>query len=244
MGALLKQDAVNQMLLASGETMVNDLTTDSGVDTSVAEFMLDQVTRDWQTRGIAENEVVTYYAPDSNDNNKIVLKQGTTSSTDGSTIYAELLSNHWTAYSVDGRPQQLIMSIIRHDGTQTGGNPNYKPILYNIIEDTSAWVVPTNNNGKYTVLERIQLSWNDMSTPIQQAITDRAGREYQMLTTGDGDVDRALAQKEQMSRMRARASDIAHKQRNIFIGGDHSIRRAGQRHRWGDRTNSVRSINY
>ena len=192
----------------------------------------------------AENEMVTYYAPDSDDNNKIVLKQGTSTSTDGSTIYAELLSRHWTAFSTDGRPQQLIMAIIRHDSSQGSGNENYKPILYNIIEDTSEWEVPTNNNGKYTVLERIQLSWADMSTPIQQGITDRAGREYQMLTTGDGDVDRALAQKEQMSRMRARASDIAHKRRNIFVGGDLAVRRAVDRHKWGDRSKSVRSINW
>lgn len=243
MGALLKQDAVNQMLLASGETMVNDLTTDSGVDTSVAEFMLDQVTRDWQLRGIAENELVTYYEPDTADDNKIVLKQGTSTSTDGSTIYAELISSHWTAYSTDGRPQQQIMAIIRHDSTQTG-NTNYKPILYNIIEDTSDWPVPTTNNGKYTVLERIQLSWSDMPTPIQQGIADRSSREYQILTTGDGEVDKALGQKEMMSRMRARASDIAHKQRNIFVGGDASIRRAAHRHRWGDRSQSVRSINW
>jgi hypothetical protein len=244
MGALLKQDAVNQMLLASGETMVNDLTTDSGVDTSVAEFMLDQVTRDWQLRGLAENEMITYYGPDAADNNKIVLKQGTTASTDGSTIYAELLSTHWTAYSSDGRPQQRIMAIIRHDATQTGNN-NYKPILYNIIEDTSAWVTPVSSaSGKYTVLERIQLSWNDMATPIQQGIADRAGREYQMLTTGDGDVDKVLAQKEQMSRMRARASDISFKRRNIFAGGDPAIRRAASRHQWGNSSSTTRKLGW
>ena len=135
------------------------------------------------------------------------------------------------------------MAIIRHDATQTG-NTNYKPILYNIIEDTSAWVIPTSNNAKYTVLERIQLAWQDMSTPIQQGIADRASREYQMLTTGDGDVDKVLGQKEQMSRMRARASDIAQKRRNIFVGGDYAIRRAAERHRWGDREQSVRSINW
>ena len=240
MGALLKQDAVNQMLLSSGETMVNDLTTDSGVDTSVAEFMLDQSTRDWQLRGLAENEMITYYPPDAADSYKIVLKQGTSTSTDGSTIYAELLSQHFTAYDPNGRPQQRIVAIIRHDTAQAGGNANYKPILYNIIEDTSTWVDLTGSNSKYKVLERIQLSWQDMTTPIQQGIADRAAREYQMLTTGDGEVDRVLAQKEQMSRMRARASDISHKRRNIFAGGDPSVRRAAARHQWGSRSRSLR----
>ena len=229
MGALLKQDAVNQILLASGETMVNNLTEDTGVDTSVAEFILDQITRDWQLRGIAENELVTYYAPDTNDNNKIVLKQGTASSTDGSTIYAELISRHYTEYSVDGRPQQLIMAIIRHDSGQAGGNANYKPILYNIIEDTSSWVVPTGStNGKYTVLERIQLAWADMTTAIQQGITDQAARHYQMLTTGDGEVDRMLASREQVSRMRARASDISKKSRSFSSYRRFSTKRNNQ----------------
>ena len=244
MGALLKQDAVNQVLLASGETMVNDLSTDTGVDTSVAEFILDQVTRDWQLRGLAENELITYYASDSTNNNKITLKQGTSTSTDGSTIMAELLSTHWTDYDPNGRPNQRIMAVIKHDSGGSGGNANYRPILYNITEDTSAWDTPTHNNGKYTVLERVQLGWADMTTPIQQGIADNAARQYQMLTTGDAAVDKMLAMKEQMSRTRARASDIAHKRRNIFAGGDPAVRRAAERHRWGNRATAIRTINW
>tara|TARA_R100000152_G_C6781501_1_gene216109 strand:- start:1654 stop:2385 length:732 start_codon:yes stop_codon:yes gene_type:complete len=242
MGALLKQDAVNQMLLASGETMVNDLTTDAGVDTSVAEFMLDQVTMDWQLRGIAENQIESYYLPDSANNDKIALKQGTASSTNGATIYAELVSTHWSDYDPNGRPSQKIMGIIRHDGAGAGGNSSYRPILYNITEDTSAWRTPPNG-GRYHVLERIKLSWEDQNTSIQQGITAQAARQYQMLTTGDGDVDRMLGMREEMSRMRARAGDISHKQRNIFVGGDRAIRRAAERHQWGDRSRDIRTLN-
>jgi len=242
MGALLKQDAVNQMLLASGETMVNDLTTDSGVDTSVAEFMLDQVTMDWQLRGIAENQMESYYLPDSDNSDKVVLKQGTASSTDSATIYAELLSTHWTSYDPNGRPSQRIMGIIRHDSGGAGGNADYRPILYNITEDTSAWSTPANG-GKLHVLERIKLSWDDQNTTIQQGITSQAARQYQMLTTGDGDVDRMLGMREEMCRMRARAGDIAHKQRNIFVGGDRAVRRAAERHTWGDRSRDIRTLN-
>ena len=244
MGALLKQDAVNQVLVASGETMVNSLLTDTGVDTSVAEFMLDQVTMDWQLRGLAENEVISYYVPDSDNGNKIVLKQGTRTSTVGSTIYAELLSTHWTAYDPNGRPQQRIMAIIRHDASEAGGNANYKPILYNITEDTSAWVDPISWE-KYEVLERQKLSWGDMNTSIQQGIVDQTARDYQMLTTGDGDVDRLLAHREEVSRMRARAADISHKQRNLFVGGDSAVRRATERHTWGSRANdNARKLNW
>ena len=42
MGLYSYTDAINHMLLASGEHLVNDIETDSGVDTSVAQFILSQ----------------------------------------------------------------------------------------------------------------------------------------------------------------------------------------------------------
>ena len=45
MGQMTRLDAVNQMLLAAGEAIVSDLENQSGVDTSIAEYLLDQYTR-------------------------------------------------------------------------------------------------------------------------------------------------------------------------------------------------------
>ena len=47
--------AVNQMLLAAGEAIVSDLENQSGVDTSIAEYLLDEYTDDFQLRGLANN---------------------------------------------------------------------------------------------------------------------------------------------------------------------------------------------
>ena len=56
MGAITRIDAVNQMLLAAGESLVADLDEASGVDTGIAEFMLDRATEDFQMRGLTGNK--------------------------------------------------------------------------------------------------------------------------------------------------------------------------------------------
>ena len=46
MGAMTKLDAVNQILLAAGENIVSDLENNSGVDTTTAEYLLNQYADD------------------------------------------------------------------------------------------------------------------------------------------------------------------------------------------------------
>ena len=50
MGSISRLDAVNQMLLTSGERIVADLEGNSGIDTGLAEFVLDQAAQDFQLR--------------------------------------------------------------------------------------------------------------------------------------------------------------------------------------------------
>ena len=224
MGYITKTEAVNQMLLASGENIINDITSDGSIDTSVAEKILDNVTLEWQLRGIAENTSEKYYMPDS-VTKKINLPNNC--------LHVELLSIHLTPQDVDGRPIQQILGIIR-DSAAPGGT--YTPILYNITENTDVWVDPAGGT-KYRVLERVKLVWGDMNTTTQQGIIDSAARMYQIYTQGDANVDKALAQREMTSRMRARAGDMYTKNRNIFVGGDPSVARARDRYHWGSKTN-------
>jgi hypothetical protein len=224
MGYITKTEAVNQMLLASGENIINDLTDDGSIDTSVAEKILDNVTLEWQLRGISENTSEKYYMPDS-VTRRIDLPN--------TCIHAELLSTHNTPSDPNGRPIQKIMGIIR-DVADPGGT--YTPILFNITETTDMWLDPPGGQ-KYRVLERQVLDWGDMNTVTQQSITDSAARMYQIYTQGDANVDKALAAREMTSRMRARAGDIYTKNRNIFVGGDQSVARARDRYHWNSRTN-------
>ena len=58
MGDISKLDAVNHMLLMAGESLVSDLDDNSGLDTETALFCLEQFTKDFQLRGIANNQQI------------------------------------------------------------------------------------------------------------------------------------------------------------------------------------------
>ena len=71
MGAMTKLSAVNQMLLYSGESIVADLEGASGVDTSIAEFILDSKTVDYSERGLANNQRIERVTPDADGHIKV-----------------------------------------------------------------------------------------------------------------------------------------------------------------------------
>ena len=234
MGYITKTEAVNQMLLASGESIVSDLTTDGSVDTSICEKILDNIALEWQLRGLAENTTESYYLPEASGTNEDKIMLNTTC------IACELLSEHLTSgagLSITQRPQQRIVGIIKNIGT--GGA--YQPILYNITEDKDTWDDPEGGR-KYRVLEKLKLEWEQLSTVNQQGIVDQAARQYQIYTQGDANVDSALGERSNFGRIRARSADIAQKNRNIFAGGDPSIRRARDRFMW-DPLKNIRTFN-
>jgi hypothetical protein len=73
MGAMTRLDAVNTCLLAAGEAIVSSLENQSGVDTSIAEYLLDQYTRDFQFRGLANNEYTKNLTVDANGRSHCLL---------------------------------------------------------------------------------------------------------------------------------------------------------------------------
>jgi hypothetical protein len=74
MGFITKLQAINQMLLAAGESPVADLLNNSGIDTSVAETILEQASLDFQLRGLANNKMIRKLNP--NAQGKIYLPVG------------------------------------------------------------------------------------------------------------------------------------------------------------------------
>jgi len=204
MGYITRLDAINEMLLAAGESLVSDLDESSGVDTSIAEFILNKTADEYQFRGIAHNTYVKKCKPDSNL--KIILPHDT--------INVVLLSNHTSTNRSGGYDGYNIEAGIR-------GEPN--GYLYNITEQTDKWQAGT----EYT-LEFIQrIRWEDMDSTIQKAIIAGASRWYQMITQGDDSADAYLAQKEAIGISKGKASDAKTKSRNIFDGdlGRRAIRR-------------------
>ena len=62
MGLMSKLDCINQMLLASGESIITAL-TDTSVETGVAEHIFNQVVMDYQLRGLTNNQFEKKYTP-------------------------------------------------------------------------------------------------------------------------------------------------------------------------------------
>tara|TARA_Y100001973_G_C5188860_1_gene329601 strand:+ start:779 stop:1435 length:657 start_codon:yes stop_codon:yes gene_type:complete len=111
MGSISRLDAVNQMLLSAGESLVSDLEGNSGIDTGLAEFILDQTSQDYQLRGLANNRFVKKYKLDSAGD--IMLPDNV--------LAAELISNH-----------------VDSDGNVIIGIDRQKK-LFNIVENKFNW---------------------------------------------------------------------------------------------------------
>ena len=119
------------MLLSAGESLVADLEGDSGIDTELAEFILDQTTQDYQLRGLANNRFIKKYNLSSPG--EIVLPDNV--------LCAELVSNHTD-----------------DDGNiQIGVDRNKK--LFNITDNTYDWKKTTDYSVEIIFnLEWLELS--------------------------------------------------------------------------------------
>ena len=205
MGFITKLQAVNQMLLAAGESIVSDLLDSSGIDTGVALVILEQASLDFQMRGLANNKITKKFNPDSNG--KIIFS--TEDSDEEGMISADLLSTH---LNTDGN---VIVAKLYND------NPTR---LYNYTDDTDIWIT-----ADYYVEVIRKLKWEHLDTTAQRAILASGVRGYQIVTQGDESADRFLESYEFMYHLKGRAADINSKKRNIFKTGDLNVRDAAFR---------------
>jgi hypothetical protein len=196
MGLYSYTDAINHMLLSSGEHLISDLTSESGVDTSVAQFILNQTIKAMVMRGIANNRYVTTIAPDLNG--KINLPSNA--------CYAQVVEPLF-----DPTTGEVIQTTLK--------STNSGPVLFNITKQTDVFdktldievIITLGNAGDY-------YGWDNIDSALQRGIMESAAREYQLITQGDLDVDKRMAVREQYHIARGRASDIFKKNRSIFLG--------------------------
>ena len=104
------------MLLAAGESLVSDLENNSGVDTGLAEFILDRLSQDHQLRGVVNNRYVKKFRLATNGDIELP----------DDLLSGELVSNHT---DVDGN---IIVGIDRQKK------------LYNQVENTYNWKKDTD----------------------------------------------------------------------------------------------------
>jgi hypothetical protein len=223
MGFITKLQAINQMLLAAGEAPVADLTNNSGIDTGIADTILEQASIDFQLRGLANNKIIRKFNPDSNG--KIYFEVGSDTDEEG-ILSADLISFHLTS------DNQQIVAKVFNDGT--GSSNSIK--LYNFTDDTDIWTTGID----YYIEVIKKLKWEHLDTACQRAILATAARNYQILTQGDPAADQFLSYQEQMFNIKGRAADINDKKRNIFKSGDANVRGAIFRNPYVYGPNSVR----
>lgn len=209
MGFITKLQAINQMLLAAGEAPVADLTNNSGIDTGIADTILEQASIDFQLRGLANNKIVRKFNADSNG--KIYFDVGADTDEEG-IMSADLMSLH-----LNSDNQQIVAKVF-NDGTGSANSIK----LYNFTDDTDVW---TTGIDYYIEIVK-KLKWEHLDTACQRAILASAARNYQILTQGDPAADQFLSYQEQMFNIKGKAADINDKKRNIFKDGDANARGA------------------
>jgi hypothetical protein len=214
MGAYSKLEAINEMLLLSGESPVSSLDGSAGVDTSIAESILDQKTMDAQARGLANNLTVRTITSDAQG--VILVPTGIMS--------AEMLT------SIEAERDDVAYARCTTRGWETGA-----PYFYNLTDDTKYFAASADFNIEVI----LQVAWEDMDTPVQKDITTQAARQYQMLSQGDGAVDGYLSQLEQFYGAKAKGADVRAKgyntlmmQNNAFRAVNRNVRNDPQRFRY------------
>jgi hypothetical protein len=195
MGLITKLQAINHMLLASGENLVADLEGESGIDTGIADTLLEQASIDHQLRGLANNKYIRKFE---------LLADGyialpTPDSDESGILAAELVSQHVNS------DNWLIKARVLNNASPAR--------MWNITDDTDVWEA---SKGPYYIELTMKLPWENLETSVQRAIMATAMRHYQSITQGDEATDAFLGYQEQLFNLKSRASDINDKKKNIF----------------------------
>jgi hypothetical protein len=195
MGLITKLQAINHMLLASGENLVADLEGESGIDTGIADTLLEQASMDHQMRGLSGNKFTREFGLVTDGYIALPTPDGDESGI----LAAELVSQHTNK---DG---YLIKARVLN---------NTSPMrLWNITDDTDIWQA---TNGPYYIELTMKLPWENLETAVQRAIMATAMRHYQSITQGDEATDAFLGYQEQLFALKSKAADVNDKKKSIF----------------------------
>ena len=228
MGAISRLEAVNEMLIQSGEALVTDLNGQSGVDTSIAEYILDQKVTEFAMRGIAQNMATRKFSPD--ETGRVLLPSNTMS--------ARVLSFN----GVEQQDQSDLVDNIGDNLQVYGMMGETTPYVYNVATGSDIF----DDNVEMVIKLIFDISFENMDVSIQKAVIYQAARTYQMLSQGDPAADQYLSQMESYYEGKAKGWDNTSKDRNVldsntafratvrgmrgFYGNDGNWRRYGRRY--------------
>ena len=213
MGAISRLDAVNEMLLQAGEALVSDLDQQSGVDTSIAEYILDKKITELAMRGIAQNMASREFTPD--ESGRIYLP-------------VDILSARITAVAgVSSTPVSDVVNNVGNNLVIRGLAGESAPYVFD-LSTGSDWF---DDSVRITCQIIFDIQFEDMDVSIQKAAIYQAAREYQMLSQGDAAADQYLAQMESYYEGKAKGYDNTVKNRNVL--GSSPAYRAVLRNNYG-----------
>lgn len=228
MGAISRLEAVNEMLIQSGEALVTDLNGQSGVDTSIAEYILDQKVTEFAMRGIAQNMATRKFSPD--ETGRVLLPSDTMS--------ARVLEYN----GVEQSDQSDLVDNIGDNLQVYGLMGETTPYVYNVATGSDIF----DADAEMTIKLVLDISFENMDVSIQKAVIYQAARTYQMLSQGDPAADQYLSQMESYYEGKAKGWDNTSKNRSVldsnnafratirgmrgFYGGDGQWRRFGRRY--------------
>ena len=228
MGAISRLDAVNEMLIQSGEALVTDLNGQSGVDTSIAEYILDQKVTEFAMRGIAQNMATRKFSPD--ESGRVLLPTNTMS--------ARVISYN----GAEQADQSDLVDNIGDNLQVYGMMGETTPYVYNVATGSDIF----DDNVEMVIKLIFAISFENMDVSIQKAVIYQAARTYQMLSQGDPAADQYLSQMEAYYEGKAKGWDNTSKDRNVldsntafratvrgmrgFYGNDGNWRRYGRRY--------------
>ena len=209
MGFITKLQAINQMLLTAGESLVADLNNNSGIDTGIAETILEQASLDMQMRGLANNKLVRKFNPDSSG--KIIFDSA--DSDEEGIISAELISWH-----------------LNTDGIQITAKlfSDSPPRLYNYTDETDIWI-----SGDYYVevikklrpLTKKIFDVHLMISPVDNFIRDFADAGADIITfhpEATSNISNTIRLIKEAKKINAKIHLFGHaKNSNTFISKEH-----------------------
>ena len=181
--------AINTMLLTSGESLINSLGSEGSTDSSIAEFVLEQTTLEYQLRGLTGG--IYQFTLAKNADGKFPLPEGTISFEASERVY-----------STGGDVARLVV----RDGYLFDGTAG----LFT-FDEASLTSIP----GRITRLQ----DWTELPLHSRKAIAAQAAVEYLVQVNADPAKLQLAQQKAFMLTAAHKGHDLSQRSTNILGSG-------------------------
>lgn len=184
-------DAVNALLVASGQSPVSSLSLSEGSDIQLAKFYIDRALKDAQLEGFAINHVEKTFTADAEG--RIAVPTNV--------FEVELLD---AVYSKDTKHPTLIMPTISGQ---------------RIMDANTREPAPFEPGQKYSMRLTYVLEFDELTAQQQRQIISTAAARFQVEQGSNPDTQNRMAQEELYYRGLGKQADLRQRKSTIFDSG-------------------------